>query len=204
MLPLKFELPLYTAVMEWVPTSNEDVLNVALPPLSVAVPRVVDPFLNVTVPAGVPPLEVTVAVKVTDWFNFEGLRDEVTVLELLALFTVWVSTGEVLPLKFVLPPYTAVIEWLATDKVEVLKVALPPLSVPVPSEVDPSLKVTVPVGVPPLDVTVAVNFTEAPNVDGFSEDVTDVELVAALTVCVSTAEVLPPKSVLPPYTAVME
>lgn len=201
---MKFELPPYTPVMEWVPTDNVDVLNVALPPLSVPVPSVEDPFLNVTVPAGVPPLEVTVAVKVTDWLCFDGFSDETTVLELLALFTVSVNTGEVLPLKFVLPPYTAVIEWLATDKVEVLKVALPLLSVPVPSVVEPSLKVTVPVGVPPLDVTVAVNFTEAPNVDGFSEDATEVELVAAFTVCVSTAEVLPPKSVLPPYTAVME
>ena len=127
-----------------------------------------------------------------------------TVLVLVALFTVWVNTGEVLPLKSVLPAYTPVIEWLATDKVDVVNVALPLLSVPVPSVVDPSLKVTVPVGVPPLDVTVAVNFTEAPKVDGFSEDVTEVELAAALTVCVSTAEVLPLKLVLPPYTAVME
>jgi len=42
------------------------VVNVALPALSVPVPSVEEPFLNVTVPVGVPPLEVTVAVKVTD------------------------------------------------------------------------------------------------------------------------------------------
>lgn len=75
---------------------------------------------------------------------------------------------------------------------------MPLLSVAVPSAPEPFLKVTVPVGVPPLDVTVAVNFTEAPNVDGFKEETTEVVLVACLTVCVSTAEVLPLKSVLPP------
>ena len=81
---------------------------------------------------------------------------------------------------------------------------MPLLSVPVPSVLEPFLKVTVPVGVPPLDVTVAVNFTDAPKVEGFREEATVVELVACLTVCVSTAEVLPVMSVLPPYTAVIE
>lgn len=42
-------------------------------------------------------------------------------------------------------------------KLEVAKVVCPvPSSVPVPSAVDPLLKVTVPVGVPLADVTVAV------------------------------------------------
>lgn len=79
-------------------------LNVALPLLSVPVPNVVEPFLKVTVPVGVPPLEVTVAVKVTDWPEVDGLREEVSEVELLALLTVWVSAGEVLPAKSVLPP----------------------------------------------------------------------------------------------------
>ena len=55
-------------------------------------------------------------------------------------------------------------------KTAVAKVAVPPLSVPVPKVVAPSLNVTVPVAVD--GVTVAVNVTEAPNVDGFSEDAT--------------------------------
>ena len=42
-------------------------------------------------------------------------------------------------------------------------------SVPVPSIVAPSLKVTVPVGVPEADVTVAVNVTGWPESDGFTE-----------------------------------
>ena len=50
-------------------------------------------------------------------------------------------------------------ECVAIDSVEVLNVALSLLSVPVPSVAAPSLKVTVPVGVPPVEVTVAVKVT---------------------------------------------
>jgi hypothetical protein len=91
-------------MMECVPSDSPEVLNVALPLLSVLVPSVVEPFLKVTVPVGVPPLDVTVAVKVTDWPDFDGFREEVTEVEVVALFTVCVSTDEVLPLKSVLPP----------------------------------------------------------------------------------------------------
>ena len=153
-----------------------------MPAVKVPVPRVVEPFLNVTLPVGVPPLEVTVAVKVTAWPDFDGLRDEVSEVEVLALFTVCVSTAEVLPEKLALPPYTAVMECDPTARVEVANVAFPPASVPVPKVFTPFLKVTVPVGVPPVDVTVAVNVTLAPNVEGFSDEATEVELVATFTV----------------------
>ena len=75
---------------------------------------------------------------------------------------------------------------------------MPLLSAPVPSVVVPSLKVTVPVGVPPVEVTVAVKVTAAPKVDGFRDEASEVELLACFTVCVNTAEVLPAKLVLPP------
>ena len=52
------------------------------------------------------------------------------------------------------PPKTAVMLWFPRVRPEVANVARPPLIVPVPSVVEPSLKVTVPVA--PL-VTVAVN-----------------------------------------------
>ena len=69
------------------------------------------------------------------------------------------------------------IEWLPPVNAEVAYVAVPPLfSVPVPSVVVPSMKVTVPPGVPALEVTVAVKVTEAPKVDGFSEEATEVEV----------------------------
>lgn len=80
--------------------------NVAFPLLSVPVPNTVAPFLNVTVPVGVPlpgAIATTVAVKVTDWSNTDGLCDEITVVELAVLLTVWDSAGEVLARKVPLP-----------------------------------------------------------------------------------------------------
>jgi len=65
---------------------------------------------------------------------------------------------------------------------------LPLLRVPVPSVVLPSLKVTVPVATD--GVTVAVNVTEEPYVDGFADEVSVTVEVALLTVCVSVDEVL--------------
>ena len=54
--------------MEFDPAAKVEVVKVAWPvPSRVEVPSVVEPFLNVTVPVGTPPLEVTVAVKVTGW-----------------------------------------------------------------------------------------------------------------------------------------
>jgi len=50
------------------------------------------------------------------------------------------------------------------------------------------LNVTVPVAVE--GVTVAVNVTEEPYVDGFADEATVVVVVALLTVCVSVVEVL--------------
>ena len=75
--------------------------NVAFPLLSVPVPNTVVPFLNVTVPVGVPPpgaTAATVAVNATDWPNTDGLCEETTVVKLAALFTVSVRAAEVLVL----------------------------------------------------------------------------------------------------------
>ncbi len=68
--------------------SDEDV-KVAKPELSVPVPIVVAPSLNVTVPVGVtePDTCVTVAVNVTDCPNTDGFVDEVTVVVLPVVLT---------------------------------------------------------------------------------------------------------------------
>lgn len=65
---------------------------------------------------------------------------------------------------------------------------MPLLKLPVPSVVVPSLNVTVPVHVE--GVTVAVNFTDDPYVEGFAEEVTVMVEFALFTVCVSVDEVL--------------
>ena len=73
-------------------------------------------------------------------------------------------------------------ELLATGNVVVVNVATPPLRVPVPKVVVPFLKVTVPVGVAPVDaVTVAVKVTDAPDVNGFNDDLRVVVVGEGLT-----------------------
>ena len=121
------------------------------------------------------------------------------------LFTVWVSTGEVLPVKLPSPPYTAVIECDPTVKDEIARVAVPAVTVPVPIAVAPSLKVTVPVTVPVAVVlTVAVKVTDWPTTDGFDEETTAAVVAALFTTWLNAGEVLPLKLPSPPYTAVIE
>jgi hypothetical protein len=202
-LVAKLPSPLYTAVIEWLAAASELVVNVAVPPDRVLVPSVVLPSLNVTVPVGLPAPgaeTATVAVKVTLCPTTDGLSDEVTVVVVLALFTTWVNTALVLPLKLESPLYFAVIEWDPTDSVLVMKVVEPDARVPVPRVVVPSRKVTVPVGVPVPEVgaTVAVNVTDCPKTDGFADDVTVVVVPVVPTDWVRTALVLVLKLPSPP------
>jgi hypothetical protein len=68
-----------------VPTDNVVVINVATPLVSATgAPNADPPSRNCTVPVGVPPPEVTVAVNVTDCPNVEGFGDDVTVVVVLA------------------------------------------------------------------------------------------------------------------------
>ena len=97
--------------------------------------------------------------------------------------------------------------WLIVASVEVVKLALPPASVPVPSVVPPSWKVTVPVAVPApgaFAVTVAVSVTDCPKTLGAAELITAVAVASGFTVCGTAADVLPVKSASPLYAAVME
>jgi hypothetical protein len=173
--------------MEREPEAKVEVEKLACPaPLSDAVPRTVAPSRNVTVPVGVPDAaDVTVVVNVTDWPKVEGLRDETTVVVDGAGLTLWLWIAEVEPLKLASDPYTAVIECGPGVSAEVESVACPPASATAPSEVAPSKKVTVPVGVPEpgaVTATVAVRVTELPKLVGFGADVTVVVLELLLTV----------------------
>jgi hypothetical protein len=128
--------------------------------------------MKVTVP--VADEGATVAVKVTDWPNVEGLSDEASDVVVAAWPTVWVNNAEALPLKLVSPLYTAVMLWLPTARVAVLKWPIPDLSVAVPKVAAPSMKVTVPVA--DEGATVAVKVTGWPNVDGLADERSDVVL----------------------------
>src|SRR6266550_3923624 len=172
-------------------------VNIAWPePSRVPVPRVLEPSLKVTVPVGVPApglLAVTVAVKVTDCPNTDGLAEELADV-VVPYFTVCVSLEEVLPLKLASPPYDALIEWEPTASVLVTNVAWPEaFRVPVPRVLGPSLKVTVPVGVPAplvLAFTVAVKVTGCPDTDGLIEEMTPVVVPGSVVVVVGAAVVV--------------
>src|SRR5271166_1608110 len=72
--------------------------------LNVPMPIDVPPSLKVTVPVGVPApglVTLTVAVNVTLWPNTDALTALVTVVVVLAVFTVCRKFADVLPLKFV-------------------------------------------------------------------------------------------------------
>jgi len=89
-------------LIEFDPTASVEVLYVALPLLIVAVPSVLLPSVNVTVPVAV--VGATVAVNVTEAPYADGFADEASVTVVFVLFTVWVSTEDVLLLSFVSPP----------------------------------------------------------------------------------------------------
>ena len=141
----------------------------------------------------------TVAVKVTGSPLLDGLELDVNVVVVLALFTVCASTEEVLPAWPASPLYCAVMECVPATRLEVEKVATPlPFSAELPRDVEPSMKVTLPVA-PENGLTVAVNITCCPNADGLNDDVNAVVVVTGLadTVCVTEADVLPAKLASP-------
>ncbi len=75
-------------------------------------------------------------------------------------------------------------ECVPAVKLKVENLDTPELSAHVPSELNPSLNVTVPVGVLELPDTVAVKVTELPTLDGLSDEVS-----AVLEDCVAVAAV---------------
>ena len=95
----------------------------------------------------------------------------------LGPFTVCVIDGDMLPVKFESPLYSAVIVWTPGISDDIAHCVLPDISaMPVhpAMSVPPSLKVTVPVGAlgNSLSLTVAVKVTDCPKTEGFSEDIT--------------------------------
>ena len=91
--------------------------------------------------------------------------------------------------------------WLPALRVAVLNVAVPvPSSATTPSVVDPSVKVTWPVGrLLPADpaVTSATRVTVPAYVEGFVQEKSVVLLVAGEICCTAAPDVLPPKLSLP-------
>lgn len=95
--------------------------------------------------------------------------------------TTTVTTGDVDALKFESPEYAAVMVCVPFERDAVENVAVPDVTATVPSSVVPSLKVTVPVGVPLPDcgAIVAVNFTLWPAVSCRVDALSDVLVTAS-------------------------
>lgn len=94
--------------------------------------------------------------------------------------------------------YATLIAWEPAASVDVVKAALPLVKATVDNTVVPSLKVADPAGIPVVeDFTVAVNVTDPPSTDGFTEERTAVEVAALLVTKFSTADVLPLKLASP-------
>ena len=104
LLPRKFASPEYMAVIVLDPTGRAEVLRMATPPLRGTVPKTVEFWWNITVPVGVPPnCPDTFAVKVTVWPMSDGVAEEVSAVEVLALDTLCDAAAELLPLKLLSP-----------------------------------------------------------------------------------------------------
>lgn len=100
-LALSLGSPLYAAVMECAPAASAEVDNVAVPPLSGALPSALLPSEKVTVPVAA--AGDTFAVNVTLCPNAEGFALEDRVVVVLAVFTVCDTALETLLKKFGLP-----------------------------------------------------------------------------------------------------
>src|SRR6516165_5877878 len=171
--------------MTWPPAAAKLVVNVAVPSRpTAAVPSTTLPSLNVTVPVGVPApgaTAATVAVKVTAWPVTAGLTDDPRVSVVAAGLTVTVAAAEVLAAKPLTPKKEAVSAWVPTNS-DVGRVAWPvPSSGAEPSSVLPSLKKTVPIGVPAGEVTVAVSVSICPTTAVASDELSVVVVGASVT-----------------------
>src|SRR5437870_4253674 len=112
---------------------------------------------------------------------------------------------DVLPLNTESPLYCAVMLCVASVKSLVSQVARVPLNGVPASQVigvAPSKKVTVPVGVPEAELTVAVNVTVTPGADGFCDEPSTVVVAVWPTAWETAEEVLVLNVVSPLYVAV--
>src|SRR2546425_438594 len=166
------------------------------PPAATEATQVPAPSLTETLPVGVPAVDVTEKVTAIPWPVTDGFGVwSVIVVVVLAGFTVWPTPGEVRAAKWASPPSLAV-RVLAPAVVGV-RFHVPAATL-APQLPVPSLTVTVPVGVPPVEVTLTPTDTACPTTEGFGECVVIAVAVAPrLTVWASPPDTLPAKFALP-------
>jgi hypothetical protein len=97
----------YWAVRLYVPTASDVIDSVATPEeFRPAVPITVEPFMKLTVPTGeVPPLSVTVAVRISAWPSVTGFGDATRLIDVVAVEAVTVTevAADVLAAKLEVP-----------------------------------------------------------------------------------------------------
>lgn len=156
-----------------------------------------EPSLTVIVPVGVPaPGEVTETLAATLYacpttVAVPSAAALVMAVVVFALFTVCEAVPE-LALKFASPLYVAVIVFAPGDVLVRLQLVAGKVIVQV---CEPSLTVTVPVGVPAAAVTLTLTAYVCPTTDGVEPSEAAFVIVVVvgveLTVCVAFAEALP-------------
>lgn len=187
-------------MMECRPEVRAEIVKDACPLTRLAVPRLVSPSRNVTVPVGMPDpgaVALTVAVAITGWPKIPGFGDAFTATVGTSRFTICVNGEEVFALKLLSPEYEAVMVCAPTANADVVNEAAPvESSVAVPMVEVPSRKVTVPVGVPEVALTVAVKVSACPKTVGFLEETTAVVAPAVFTVKVAAPDVTEPDALV--------
>jgi len=74
--------------MVWEPTLRELVVSVAIPETNGRLPSSVGPSKKLTVPVGVPNIDVTFTIQVTGWPKTEGFGTHASVVDVGFLSTV--------------------------------------------------------------------------------------------------------------------
>ena len=182
--------PVYSAAIVCAPNERLEVVKIAAPDeFSVPEPMIAPPSVKFTDPDGVvePETAATFAVKErlvpVVAVVAEGVR-VVVVPTPVTVPTVIVTTGEVLPVKFVSPRYEAAIACAPGPSEPIEDVAFPDESVPVSRICAPSMILTVPVGFPAPPTaaeTDAVNVTFVPGAIEVDEAFSDVVLGDSVT-----------------------
>jgi hypothetical protein len=157
--------PAYEAVNTLLPPVVNAYVSVAVELIEAAVPNTVLPSLKVTLPVG--ELPATCAVIVTGVLTWTLVADSESVVVVGTFETVRLMPGDVLGVFVPSPSYTAVSDLLPLLPKVYVRFAIPLATAAVPRTVASLLKVTVPVGEPP--VTCALRLTGAPTVTGLGE-----------------------------------
>ena len=150
--------PPYSAVSECAPTMRLLTEMLQVPAARVHVPIEVVPFLKVIVPVAVE--ATTVAVNVTDEPETGEVLLTVNDVVVDSALTTREPADDVEAPYVESPPYSAVNEWVPTGESLTAMLQVPDTRVHVPTEVEPRLKVTVPVAAE--FVTAAVRVTDEP------------------------------------------